>query len=166
MALKSDTRQSGIMKRLIVASLLSASFAAGARAESPVGEWLVEDGTARIRIVQCGNALWGVISWTKDAPGKDENNPDPALRNRSVIGIPILINMKRAGQRWEGEVYNAENGKTYTARIGLERPDVLNIEGCVFGGIFCGGESWKRVAAAAKPAQPDQAVCSGVGARS
>jgi uncharacterized protein (DUF2147 family) len=82
------------------------------------------------------------------------------------MGIPILINMKRSGQRWEGEVYNAENGKTYTANIKLESPDVLNIEGCVFGGIFCGGENWKRMPAAAKPAQPDQAVCSGVGVRS
>ncbi len=104
------------MKRLIVASILSASFATSALAESPVGEWLVEDGTARIRIVSCGSALWGVISWTKETPGTDENNPNPALRNRSVMGLPILINMKPSGQRWDGEVYNAENGKTYSAQ--------------------------------------------------
>ncbi len=153
------------MKRLIVASILSASFVTSALAESPVGEWLVEDGTARIRILPCGSSLWGVISWTKDTPGTDENNPNPALRNRSVMGLPILLNMKPSGQRWEGEVYNAENGKTYSANINLASRDVLAIEGCVFGGIFCGGENWTRVSTGAKSAQSDQEVCSRVAAR-
>jgi hypothetical protein len=47
-------------------------------------------------------------------------------------------------QRWEGTVYNAQNGKTYNANIKLQSPNVLKIEGCVLGGIFCGGEEWTR----------------------
>ncbi len=150
------------MRRFMAAGLLSllstgAAFAQG----TPAGDWLVEDGTARIRVVQCGSAYWGVISWTKDAPGKDENNPDPALRNRSVLGIPILIGMKPAGNRWEGQVYNAQDGSTYKSNISLLSPDVLKIQGCVLGGIFCGGENWTR-AALPKNAPSDQAVCSGL----
>lgn len=121
----------------------------------------MEDGTAHIRIVSCENALWGVISWTKSAPGKDENNPDPSKRNRSVMGIPILMNMKKAGNRWNGEVYNAENGETYSAHISLVSNDVLKIEGCVLAGFLCGGENWKRVPTTEK-SDESKAICAKV----
>ncbi len=150
------------MKRLMTAALLSLCAVGGASAQSPVGEWLVKDQTAHIRVVPCGDALWGVISWVKGPPGKDENNPDPAKRQRSVIGLPILLGMKPAEGQWAGEVYNAENGQTYTSYISLKSPDVLQIQGCVFGGLICGGEDWTRVPPT-KGSPADQAVCSGVG---
>ena len=112
--------------------------------------------------MSCGSALWGVINWTKGPPGKDENNPDPAKRTRSVMGMPILINMKPAERQWEGEGYNAQTGGTYSSNITLKSPDVLRMEGCVFGGLSCGGEDWTRVPLT-KGAPSDQAVCSGVG---
>src|SRR5436190_2201490 len=100
-----------------------------ALAADPVGEWLVADGTAKIRIAPCANALWGVISWTRE-PGVDGQNPDPEKRNRSVLGLPILRSMRPVGpNRWEGEVYNAQNGKMYSANIALVSDDVLKIQG-------------------------------------
>ena len=148
------------MKFFITAGLVSLLTAGTALAQSPpLGEWLVKDGTAHIRIVNCGSGLWGVISWVKGEPGKDSNNPNPALRERSVMGLPILINMQPAGDRWEGQVYNAEDGSTYTSHISLVSPDVLSIEGCVFGGFICGGENWTRVPLP-KGSPNDQAVCS------
>jgi uncharacterized protein (DUF2147 family) len=147
------------MKRILAAGLLSLLPAGTALAQSPAGEWLVKDGTARIRIAQCGNALWGVISWTKGPAGKDENNPDPAKRGRSILGVPILINMKPAASQWDGEVYNAEDGSIYKSHIRVVSPDVLQIEGCVLGGLICGGENWTRVPLE-KGSPSDQAVCS------
>ncbi len=150
------------MRRFMAAGLLSLfSMGAAFAQATPAGDWLVEDGTAHIRIVQCGGAYWGVISWTKGAPGKDENNPNAALRNRSVLGIPILIDMRPAGNRWEGQVYNAQDGSTYKSNISLLSADTLRIEGCVLGGFICGGEKWTRVALP-KNAPSDQAVCSGL----
>jgi uncharacterized protein (DUF2147 family) len=152
------------MKRYGLTLLAACGFAATATAQaaSPIGEWMVEDQTAHIRIVSCpGDVLWGVISWTKDAPGKDENNPDPAKRNRSVMGMPILLAMKQTQPgRWDGEVYNAENGNTYTSYITLKSNDVLEIKGCVAGGLICGGEDWTRVPSTSK--EPVQKVCSAV----
>ena len=140
-------------QRYFLATVFTASLAGPAAAATPTGEWLVADGTARIRIEPCADALWGVIAWTQE-PGKDENNPDPAKRDRSVLGMPILLHMKQAEpNRWEGEVYNAENGKTYASRISLVKDDVLRIEGCMLG-IFCGGENWTRVIAAVNPTDP------------
>jgi uncharacterized protein (DUF2147 family) len=142
---------------LWVATFLLPSLALAAE---PTGEWRVANGAANIRIDDCGGALWGIISWEKQ-PGVDSHNPNPGERSRPTLGIPILRAMRPTKPGlWEGEVYNAENGQTYSSRISLTAPDVLRIEGCVFGGLFCGGENWTRVkvetapAASAPPAGP------------
>ncbi len=150
------------MKHLITAGLLSllsaGTVAAGpATAPSPLGEWRVKDGTADIRIVNCNGGLWGVISWVQGDPGKDTNNPDPSLRERSMMGVPILINMHQSGNLWEGNVYNAQDGETYTAHINLVSPDVLSIEGC---GMF--GLDLRRRELDARPfsqGQPQRSDC-------
>jgi len=137
------------MRRIIPIACCLAFVAGTAAAQEPTGDWLVENGKGIIHIENCGGTLWGVVAW-ENTPGRDSENPDPALRGRPTLGIPILIEM-RAGradsggaQRWEGHVYNAENGKTYIANIKLTAPNSLRIEGCVLGGLFCGGQQWTR----------------------
>lgn len=133
------------MRRICCAIVLAALTVAPAAAAEPLGEWLVKNGSARIRIEACANGLWGFVSWTK-REGVDSKNPDPAKRTRPILGIPIIRGMKPAGPgKWAGEIYNAESGKMYDASVVLETDDVLRVEGCVFGGIFCGGENWTRV---------------------
>ena len=134
---------------MLLASHAVAAAPAAAPAPDPKGDWLVNDGTAVIHIAPCPEtptipALCGTIAWTKYPPGVDENNPDPKKRDRSIMGMAILIAMKPDKDgRYEGEIYNAENGKTYQGRIYLKGADVLRIEGCVFG-FLCGGEDWTR----------------------
>jgi uncharacterized protein (DUF2147 family) len=125
----------------------------GLAADAPIGEWLVKDGYAQVRIENCAGALWGVISWEAKPGGRDSENPDPALRGRPILGMPILLDMKEKTvnnwgtreQRWVGHVYNSENGKTYDANVKLQGANVMRLEGCV-AGIFCGGQEWTRVA--------------------
>jgi uncharacterized protein (DUF2147 family) len=153
----------------LVAALFA--LAAPAWAQDATGEWLVEDGTAQIRIVNCGDALWGVVSWEKTPGGRDAENPDPSKRNRPTLGIPTLLDMRASAPgKWKGEVYNAEDGKTYDASITLRNADTLHIEGCVLG-FLCGGENWTRTQAkpssgtADDPATaPAAAICSRLGA--
>ncbi|MGH6846244.1 MAG: DUF2147 domain-containing protein [Methylocella sp.] len=117
-----------------------------ASATSPVGEWMVEDGEARIRIEECGKNLCGVVSGAKNPNETDRKNPNPELRNRPIIGMPVLLDMKPANHnRWEGRIYNAKNGQTYTADISWTDPQNLRVEGCAFGGFICGGQNWTRV---------------------
>jgi uncharacterized protein (DUF2147 family) len=154
-----------IMRSLICGAALSLNGILPAAADpQPTGEWRTADGRANIRIVDCDSVLWGVISWEKE-PGVDSENPDPARRGRPTLGLPILRAMKptRPGL-WEGEVYNADNGKTYASRISLAEADVLRIEGCLLG-FLCGGENWARVKAdsAAPPprtGKKDQEACA------
>jgi len=156
------------MYRIVLLSAALIALATPAAAAEPTGEWLVADQTARIKIGNCGEELWGVVSWEKDPGGKDENNPDPEKRDRPTLGLPILLKMKsksaRTPQRWDGEIYNAENGKTYTGRISLVSEDALKIEGCVLG-MLCGGETWTRVKLTVDAAQPGTAAPQTEGAK-
>jgi uncharacterized protein (DUF2147 family) len=134
------------MKRLSLLALLLVLSSEPLWAADPSGDWLVEDGSAKIRVAICGGSLWGVVGWEK-SPGKDSSNPDPAKRSRDTLGIPILIDMKPAGgDKWAGQIYNAQNGKMYKASVELQADNALKVRGCVMGGLFCGGETWARSA--------------------
>jgi uncharacterized protein (DUF2147 family) len=111
----------------------------------PIGEWLVEDNSAQIRIEECGGNLCGYVAQSKTPNDTDRKNSNPALRNRPVIGLPILIDMKPGKSRWDGNIYNPKDGATYTAHMSMRNPNTLRVEGCAFGGMFCGGQNWKRV---------------------
>jgi uncharacterized protein (DUF2147 family) len=124
----------------------------GSAAAEPTGDWMVGNGAAVVRIEPCGEAMCGAIAWTKRQNGVDAKNPDPAKRTRPLLGMPILIDMKPAadGSRWEGKVYNSEDGQTYASHIELKSPEILRIEGCVLG-FLCGGENWMRTNADVAP---------------
>jgi hypothetical protein len=65
------------------------------------------------------------------------------LRSRNIVGLQF-ITMKPAGKnRWEGEIYNAKDGKTYSGNLTLADANTLKIQGCVMG-FLCGGETWTR----------------------
>jgi uncharacterized protein (DUF2147 family) len=110
----------------------------------PTGEWLVGKQVARIKIADCDGRMWGVVSW-ETQPGIDRKNPDPNLRSRPTLGMPILLGMAPSKpNKWEGEIYNSEDGHTYSASISLVDPNTLRVQGC-FLGFLCGGENWTRV---------------------
>jgi uncharacterized protein (DUF2147 family) len=148
------------MRQILVAAMAVAFMCGSAGAAEPTGEWLTEKGEAQVRIENCSGQLWGVVSWEKEPGSRDTNNPDPTKRNRPILGMPLLIGLKPSPQypgRWQGEIYNSQNGKVYDARIQLVSDDVLKLEGCVLGGLFCGGQNWTRVKQpqpAAAPARP------------
>jgi len=127
--------------------ILATGLCAGsALAADPTGDWRVADGVANIRVAQCNGNMWGVVSWEKTPGGRDKNNPDPALQGRATLGMPILLNMKKKPgvDAWEGQVYNAKDGQTYSSTIKPVGADQLEIQGCVLG-FLCGGETWSRV---------------------
>jgi uncharacterized protein (DUF2147 family) len=149
-------KQAILLGMMAASAVMTTAFAADA-----TGEWLVADRTARINIADCGEALWGVVSWEADPGGVDEKNPDPAKRSRPTLGLPILLGMKaRGSNQWAGEIYNSENGKTYSGGLTLINPDMLRVRGCIFG-ILCGGENWTRAQVTAQDKKlPEDAACS------
>ena len=158
------------MRTLVLSGtfLLAATVGAAAQTADPVGEWLVKEGTARIKVVSCPPqvagqpaALWGVI-WAEMKPGIDDKNPDPAKRGQPTLGMAVLQSLKATEpNRWDGALYNSKNGKTYTGGIMLLTPDRVRVRGCVLG-FLCGGEDWTRVDPVDDKAAPDATICAGM----
>jgi uncharacterized protein (DUF2147 family) len=141
------------MRNVFASAAFLALTASSAMAADPIGDWLVKDGYAHIRIDNCAGKMWGIVAWEKET-GFDKENPDPTKKGRPTLGMPILLGMKPTRPNlWEGEIYNSNNGKTYDARISLLNDTTLKLEGCVLG-IFCGGENWTRVTNSAPAALP------------
>ena len=145
----------------IITGIVLLGGVAPAFALDPTGDWRVADGVANIRVAQCNGSMWGVVAWEKEPGGRDSNNPDASKRNRPTLGMPILLDMKRkqGAEQWEGQVYNAKDGKTYSSTIKPIGSDKLEIQGCVLG-FLCGGETWTRVAGPIPPS-PAASVAKG-----
>jgi uncharacterized protein (DUF2147 family) len=99
------------------------------RSLGPVGQWIVDDGDRRVQIKQCGKSLCGIISYA--SPGAiDRNNPDPEQRNRPLVSVPVLMGMTQTeANRWEGQIYNTRDGRTYSGKISLRSANLLVVEG-------------------------------------
>jgi uncharacterized protein (DUF2147 family) len=60
-------------------------------------------------------------------------------------GAKVLINMKPRGDKWAGRIKDTRSGGVYDSTIALRGNDKLKVQGCAFGGMFCGGETWTRI---------------------
>ena len=98
--------------------------AAPASATSPLGIWATEDNKGNVRIEECGASLCGYAVNTNEK---------------------ILINMKPQGSKWTGRIHDPDSNRNYDSTIALKGPNSLKVQGCAFGGMFCGGQTWKRV---------------------
>ena len=98
-------------------------------ANSPLGVWLTEEKEGKVRIEACGADLCGY-----SVDKKSNQN-----------GAQVLINMKPGKDKWSGRIFDPNSGSTYDLTIALKGTDSLRVQGCAFGGMFCGGQTWTRV---------------------
>jgi uncharacterized protein (DUF2147 family) len=103
---------------------------AAPKPNSPLGLWLTEEKEGKVRIEQCGANLCG---YSVD-PKSNEN------------GEQVLINMRPGkDSKWSGRIVDPNTGSTYDSTIALKGPDTLRVQGCAFGSMFCGGQTWSRL---------------------
>ncbi|HET9716798.1 MAG TPA: DUF2147 domain-containing protein [Pseudolabrys sp.] len=123
-----------------------------AAAAPPEGNWLSEDGGAKVRISACGeNRLCGTLVWLNHPidgatgrPKTDKRNPDPAKRVRPLIGLQVVRGMRpTAPTKWSGLIYNADDGKTYRGYLTLQDAGKAKVEGCVLS-VICKAHVWTR----------------------
>ena len=115
------------MKKIIIMAAALVLSAAAASAQDVLGKWKLEDGTAIVEVYKSGDAFNGKIVWLQEpteadgTPAVDNNNPDPALRKRQLIGLNMLHGLKPAGDEYSGgKIYDPVNGKTYYCSFKVE----------------------------------------------
>jgi uncharacterized protein (DUF2147 family) len=114
-------------------------------AEAVTGQWLTDTKDGIIEIAPCGQKLCGRLVKSLvpiKGPPFDRNNPDPALRNRPIIGLPVLTGFVEEAKLWRGSAYDPKNGKSYRSTLQRTGPNTLKLTGCV--AIFCRSVTWTR----------------------
>lgn len=116
-----------------LSAALSLSLAAPAAASDILGSWQRSDGSSRIRMAPCGDAVCGHITWLR-SPGAS-----PAK-----VGQRVFSSMKPDGSGWSGSAFNPEDGKTYTGKASVSG-GAMTTKGCALAGLICKTVSWSRM---------------------
>ena len=152
------------MRTTTILMVMALSAGTASAQQSPVlGTWRTESGNAQIRIARCADAANGPVCGAIVAlasptgpDGKpvtaeqavDWRNADPALRARKVLGATMLWGFKptaNPGAFEGGQIYNGNNGKTYSANITLLPDGKLQVRGYVGTPLFGESQVWTRV---------------------
>lgn len=144
------------MKKFLILFFLSVySLAAFTQdADKIVGIWWNDEKTSKIEVEKQDGKYIGTIiyispdKYKNGTPPQDDENPDPDLRTRSVVGIQILSGFEydaKNGEWKNGTIYDPKSGKTYDCYSWLEGDDVLKLKGYVAGIRMLGRSSeWYR----------------------
>ena len=116
------------------------------------GTWLVQDGSAKIKIDNVNGKYAGKIVWLNpplDKNGKpilDKNNPDKNLQSHTLMGLLMLNNFAHAGENvWDdGSIYDPDSGKTYSCKITMKNDKTIEVRGYIGISLFGRTETWKR----------------------
>lgn len=129
--------------------LMAAAIAAAPPpSDNVLGLWKTETRNGVVEISRCGASVCGRLVTSdglKANPNlKDVNNSDASLRGRPLKGLLILGGFKSEGSVWNGgKIYNADDGKTYTARL-TPAGNQLKVRGCIFVPL-CKTQTWTRI---------------------
>jgi uncharacterized protein (DUF2147 family) len=131
-----------------------------ARAQAPspeadaiLGDWLTENGRARVRIQKTKSGKYvGTIVWLKEPlneqgqPKVDKNNPDETKRTRPILSMRNLNGMGHEGEQvWSGgTIYDPESGNDYGCTMKLLDPKTLEVRGYVGVSLFGRTSVWTR----------------------
>lgn len=145
-----------MMTALIATATAASAFAA---ADDILGVWNTEKNQAKVEIFKCQDKYCGRLVWLKDpdypagskegtpgTPKIDNNNPEPALRSRPVLGLSIMTDFGYVGDNvWKGgRLYDPEKGKTYSGKITLVSPSQLDLRGFIGISLLGRTSKWTR----------------------
>ncbi|CAN1485902.1 Domain of unknown function DUF2147 [Methylophilaceae bacterium] len=141
---------------LSLTSALSTPAFAGSVADDIHGLWInnkdVEKQKFAVMVEDCGKKLCGRLYWLKKPltasglPKRDKHNPNEALRDRPLCGLQILTGFQYVGDNtWNtGEIYNPDDGLTFSSSIKLAPEGALKIRGYVGISLFGKTLEWVR----------------------
>ena len=149
---------------LVIFLLSLVTVAAGGDGDVILGVWATDPegdgGQAHIEIYLEGDRYFGKIVWLSeplylegDPHGPageakvDTENPDEALRSRPIAGMTLMRDFRYKGKGlWhKGTIYDANNGKTYKAKLRLSDDGALKVRGYIGFSLIGRTEEWTRV---------------------
>ena len=106
------------------------------------GTWRNGSDSVRIRVAPCGPGMCGTVIRASEKARND------AARGGTdeLVGTELFHDFRRDDDGlWYGEVYVPDIGQTFQGTIELTDRDTLVGSGCLFAGIGCKSQTWRRV---------------------
>ena len=128
-------------KVIFAASLLLAAPAA-ASAQAIEGQWTNYKRNVVVQVERCGAAYCGrVVEASAKAQEKARKGGTPRL-----VGTQILTGLKPIGDgKFRGRAFVPKRNIHATATVRQLNDNVMQVQGCVLGGLLCDNEKWTRV---------------------
>ena len=169
-ALMKTKRSLPFLRAFAVLALAAATLHASSQpgnATDPRGRWVTANGNLEVEIAPCGNALCGTVTQVlgNRSMSRDGAAMDP-VDSRPALGMKLLHDFvpKASGKsgepptEWDGEIYNRENGKTYSCRLSVSTESnaagELVLRAYIGIPVFGKTQRWQRVSVAAAGAAP------------
>jgi len=124
---------------LIVFNAILQNAGPNNKADRICGKWESADKKLIVQIYHSGSAYRGKMVWFKNQDNSkamdewtDKHNPDPALRNRKLIGMDVLNGMTydADSDTWEnGKIYEAQSGHEWNAAAKIDKDGTLKVTG-------------------------------------
>jgi uncharacterized protein (DUF2147 family) len=145
---KYHTWEDGVKRTLLAAGAAATvlvGIAWAQTAEDAVGVWENPENKSHTEFYKCGDGVCGKIVRVTDGQKTDNNNPDPAKRDRPILGLVIMQGAKKTGPAtWSGQLYSRANGKTYSGTLTVKSKNGVELSGCV-AAILCSTTTFTRV---------------------
>ena len=136
--------------QIIACLILLANSPAWSSPADVAGTWLSGDGDGLIAVQVNGSQISATILGSPndaaDRPKTDTRNPDPALRQRPLLGLEIFSGFHYDGDgRWSGgQIYDPNSGKTYRCKLKLVDRNTLSVRGFIGISLLGRTETWRR----------------------
>lgn len=130
------------MKRTALILTPIALAAAPASAQALEGQWTNYKKNVVVQVERCGAAYCGrVVRASAKAQEKARKGGTPNL-----VGTQILSGLKPiGGGKFRGRAFVPKRNIHATATVRQINPNVMQVQGCVLGGLLCDNEKWTRV---------------------
>lgn len=105
-----------------------------------VGKWITEKKNLIVEVYKQDHKYKAKIVWFDDTDDlkrpaemrRDDQNPDPALRKRKILGLEILklLAFNKESNSWEdGVIYDALTGKEWSSYAFITNKGLLRVKG-------------------------------------
>lgn len=130
------------MKKVFFIFLLTISLKLSAKnPDDLVGTWMSIDNNVKVQVYKQNNQFRAKVIWFNHLLSEsktpmhlslDTNNPNPALRNRKILGMEILdgLQYNSKTQEWiNGKIYDASSGRYWSSCAKLLDNGILKVRG-------------------------------------
>ena len=137
------------MNKTLFQIALYSLFSITLQSQNPIGIWVtVDDETGKekshVEVYEKDQKLFGKIIKLLLKPQNTVCEVcDGERKNKPLVGMVIISNMKKSGNKWEGgKIYKADAGKEYNGFFKMAGPDKLIVTGKVL--FITKSQTWRR----------------------